>query len=140
MVTVKSDLTIVKLFWEGKTYKIKCEEVKYTDKADIEQTYACDDHEPNFISFGKHEYSIDLSGVQNYKKIFTWIYERQNEGYFKSYPAISTYRYDNNRKIVVDAAFSKCFIEEISGTNTEPFDVKLIAMHRAYRDSQNKLI
>ena len=84
MVTVQSDLKIIKIFWEGKTYQIKAEKVKYSDKQSIETTYASDSHSPNTITFGKCEYSIDLSGCQSHRWLFTWIRERQQNGNFKN--------------------------------------------------------
>lgn len=139
MVTVKSDLEIIKVFWEGQTYQIKAEKIKYTDKQDIESTHACDSHDPNTITFGKCTYSIDLSGVQSHRWLFIWMRERQRTGNFKNYPQISTYKYEAG-KVVNDCRFTGCFVEEMSGENNEPFDVKMVAMSRVYRDSQNRVM
>jgi len=139
MVAIKSDLTIIKVYWEGKTYQIKAENVKDTDKQDIEMTYASDSHDANWATFGKCEYSLELSGCQSHRWLFNWIRERQIKGYFKTYPRISTYRYDNS-VVKLDKAYRFCFVEEISGEGQEPFDVKIVAMKRTYRDGNNHLI
>ena len=139
MASVVSDLTIVKIFWEGKTYPIKVEKVKDSDKQTIDTTYASDSNDPQQVHFGKCEYSIDLSGCQSHKTLFTWIRERQRSGYFKGQPHLAIYKYDNG-KVVVDRYYKGVFVEEISKENQDPFDVKLVAMSRMYRDAKNKLI
>lgn len=139
MAGIVNDLSVIKIFWEGNTYTIKAEKAKYTDKQSIETTYASDSHDPQQIHFGKCEYSIDLSGCQNYRTLFTWIRERQRSGYFKGQPHLAIYRYDNG-KVVQDSYFKGVFVEEISKENQDPFDVKLVAMSRMYRDAKNKLI
>ena len=139
MVTVESDLRILKLFWEGKTYQIKVGKAKLSDKQDIEKTYATDSHDPNKITFGKMEYSLDLSDCQSHRWIFVWIRERQRTGNFPNgFPNITTYKYDNG-KLVTDYSLRGCFVEEISEEETGKYDVKLDVMSRAYRDSQNKV-
>ena len=140
MVTVGSDLRIVKLFWNKKTYQIKVEKAKLTDKQDMEKTYSTDSHKPNKITFGKKEYSLDLSGCQSHRWLFIWIRERQETGNFEKvgFPNITTYKYENG-KLVTDYALKGCFVEEISEEETGKYDVKLEVMNRAYRDSKNKL-
>lgn len=140
MVTIKSDLEIIKMYWNGKTYQIKAEEIKDTDKQDIEMTYASDSHDPNEVTFGKCEYSIDLSGVQSHRYLFLHIREKQKaRSDFASLPNLTTFKYAADGKVVVDKVFRAVFVEEISGTNNEPFDVKLKAVTRVYRDAKNEL-
>lgn len=138
-VTVKTDLTIIKIKWGEKVYVIKAEGVKDSDKQDIEKTYATDSHDPNYVTFGKCEFSIDLNGVQNFRWLFERIREVQTSGSFaKKYPALSTYKYNNQGKVVMDKYYADVFVEEISGENQDPFDVKLVPMRRVYRDSKKK--
>ena len=137
-MAIKNDLEVIKIAWEGNTYQIKAEKVKYTDKQDIETLYASDSHDANHVIFGKCEYSIDLSGVQSHRWLFNWIRERQKLGYFKSPPRVTTYYYANG-KPKVHNLFQYVFVEEISGENQEPFDVKMVALKRVVRDSKNKL-
>lgn len=139
MAEIVNDLSVIKIFWENKTYTIKAEKAKYTDKQSIETTYASDSHDPQQIHFGKCEYSIDLSGCQNNRTLFTWIRERQRSGYFQGQPHLAIYRYDNGT-VVQDSYFKGVFVEEISKENQDPYDVKLVAMSRMYRDAKNKLI
>ena len=139
MAAIVNDLSIVKILWEGNTYQVKVEKVKDTDKQKIETTYASDSHDPQQVHFGQCEYSIDLSGCQSHRWLFTWLRERQRKGYFKSQPRIAIYRYDNS-KVVIDRYYSGVFVEEISEENKDPYDVKLVAMARSYRNNSNKLI
>lgn len=139
MAAIVNDLCVIKVFWEGNTWTIKAEKAKWTDKQSIETTYASDSHDPAQVHFGKCEYSIDLSGVQSSKNLFTWIRERQRRGYFVTQPHLAIYRYDNG-KIAQDSYFKGVFVEEISKENQDPFDVKLVAMARLYRDGKNNFI
>lgn len=139
MAAIVNDLTIIKIHWEGKTYQIKAEKVKDNDKQTIDTTYASDSHDPQQIHFGKCEYSIDLSGVQSHRWLFAWIRERQRTGYFKMQPHLAIYKYDNG-SVKLDRYYRGVFVEEISEENKDPFDVKLVAMSRDYRDSKNKFI
>lgn len=138
MTEVGNDLEIIKIYWEGKTYQIKAEKVKDSDKQDIEKVYASDSHDANKILFGKCEYSIDLSGVQSHRWLFNWIRERQRNGYFKGYPSLSTYYYNTDGKAVVHNVYVGVFVEEISGENQDPFDVKMIALKRNIRNAKNE--
>ena len=139
MASIVSDLCVIKMFWEGNTYTLKAEKVKWSDKQTIETTYASDSHDPQQVHFGKCEYSIDLTGCQSHRILFSWIRERQRRGYFKGQPHLSIYRYDNG-KLVQDSYFKGVYIEEISKENQDPFDVKLVAMTRVYRNNKNNLI
>ena len=138
MTTIRTDLTLIRMKWNKTTYTIKAEGVKYSDKQDIEKTYATDSHEPNYVTFGKAEYSIDLNGVQNYRWLFERIRERQTDGAFAGYyPAFMTYKYDDKTgKPKMDTYFAQVFVEEISGENQDPFDVKLVPIQRYYRNSE----
>ena len=140
MVTIRSDLTLIKLAWKGSTFIIKAEKVKDTTKQDIEKTYACDSHDPNYITFGKCEYSVDLSGVQSHRWVFERILETQEDGSFNgNYPRIAIYKYDAKGKASTDKYYIYCFVEEISGENQDPYDVKLVSMQRVLRNSKNEL-
>lgn len=144
MTTVESDLRIIKMFWMGQTYQIKVGGAKLNDKQDIEKTYATDSHKPNRISFGKMEFSLDLSDVQSHRWLFIWIRERQQISNFKykesvSYPNITAYKYNNKGKLVTDFSVKGCFVTEITEEDVGLFDVKLDVMNRAYRGSDNKL-
>ncbi len=140
MVTIKTDLTLIKLAWRSKTYIIKAEKVKDTVKHDMEKTYACDSHDPNYLTFGKCEYSIDLSGVQSHRTLFEQIQEAQVDGSFNgNYPRIAVYKYDKTGKASTDKYYIYCFVEEISGENQDPYDVKLVSMRRVLRNSKNEL-
>lgn len=141
MTTVKTDLTLVQIKWgkdskkKDKVYTIKCESVKDTDKQDIEKVYACDSHEANYITFGKTEYSIDLSGVQSHRWLFQRMRERQTQGAFNyTYPTLVTFKYNEKGQPKIDNYYMHVFVEEMSGENQDPFDVKLIAMKRLYTD------
>lgn len=140
MVTVGSDLKIVKLFWNKKTYQIKVEKAKLTDKQDIEKTYSTDSHKPNKITFGKMEFSLDLSGCQSHRSLFVQIRERQEKANFANVglPNITTYKYENG-KLKTDYSLRGCFVEEISEEEAGKYDVKLDVMNRAYRDAKNKI-
>jgi len=138
MAAIVNDLCIIKIFWEGNTYQVKAEKVKDTDKQSIETTYATDSHDPAQIHFGKCEYSIDLSGCQSHRWLFTWIRERQRIGKFVKQPELAVYRYDNG-SVAVDRYYRGVFVEEISEENKDPFDVKLVAMTRVYRNAENKI-
>lgn len=136
MVTVRTDLTIIKIKWNDNTYTIKAESVKDTDKQDIEKVYACDSHEANYVTFGKVEFSIDISGAQDRRWLFERMRERQTQGAFNyNYPILMTYKYDAKGKVIMDKYYSQVFCEEISGEGQDPFDVKLVAMKRSYRNS-----
>jgi hypothetical protein len=139
MASIVSDLCVIKMFWEGRTYTLKAEKVKWSDKQTIDTTYASDSHDPAQVHFGQCEYSIDLTGCQSHRTLFSWIRERQRRGYFTGQPNLSIYRYDNG-KLVQDSYFKGVYIEEISKENQDPFDVKLVAMARVYRNNQNNLI
>lgn len=139
MAEIVSDLCLIKMFWEGNTYVIKAEKPKYTDKQSIETTYACDSHDPQQVHFGKCEYSVDLSGVQSHRWLFTWLRERQRKGLFKNQPHLAIYRYEQG-KAKLDSYFKGVFVEELSKETQDPFDVKLVCMSRVYRDSKNALI
>lgn len=136
----KSDLTIIKIYWEGKTYQIYAEEVKEEDKQENEKYFTSDSHDAKYISFGKCEYSIDLSGIlPDHKKFFNWIRERQRSGVFKSMPTMATYEYVEG-KVTKMSSYKQVYVEDISRTGSEPFDVKLGALQKVYRDAKNKLI
>lgn len=144
MTTIESDLRILKMFWMGKTYQIKVGGAKLNDKQDIEKTYATDSHKPNRITFGKMEYSLDLSDVQSHRWLFVNIRERQQTSNFKykdgvSYPNITTYKYNNKGQLVTDFAVKGCFVSELTEEDVGLFDVKMDVMNRAYRDSKNKV-
>lgn len=140
MATVESDLRIVKMFWGGKTYQIKVGGAKLSDKQDIEKTYSTDSHQPNKITFGKCEYSLDLSDVQSHRYLFIWIRERQKTGNFANgFPNITTYKYNSKGQLTTDYSLKGCFVTEISEEDVGLFDVKLDVMNRAYRDSKNSV-
>ena len=137
MTTVRTYLTIIQIKWAGKKYNVKCESIKDTDKQDIEKVYASDSHQANYVTFGKTEYSIDLSGVQSYRWLFERMREVQNSGGFAyQFPQLVIFKYNDTGKVVVDKYYSEVFCEEISGENQDPFDVKLVAMKRAYTDNK----
>lgn len=136
MTTIRTDLTIIKIKWYKSTYIIKAEGIKDSDKQDIEKTYATDSHEPNYVTFGKTEFSIDLNGVQSHRWLFEKIRETQTTGKFAGYyPSLSTFKYDDKTgKPKTDKYYAQVFVEEISGENQDPFDVKLVPMQRYYRN------
>lgn len=137
MATINSDLTFIKIFLEGKTYSIKAEEIKTEDKQTVEKYEACDDHDPYAIAFGKCEYSIDLSGVApEHKRLFTWIREKQKSGYFpKGLPILQTFEYEN-QKFTQMESYKNVYITDITRTKNEPFDVKMEALNRVYRNDK----
>ena len=138
MVEAGVTLTIVRIHWEGNSYQIKVGGVKDPDKQDIDTTYSTDSLEPNRIKFGKKEYNIDLSDVQNYRWLFDWIRERQTSGYFKGYPGLTIYK-SKNGKVYPDRVYTGVFVEEISPEDDgDTFDVKLVASHKVVRDANNQ--
>ena len=138
--TVVSELSIVKLLWEGKTYLIDCDEVKESDKQSSEKIFSCNSPDAKKISFGQCEYSIDLSGVfPEHKKLFNWIRERQRASNFQALPQLAIYGYDGG-KVVLQSLYRQVYVEDNDRTNSKPFDVKLGALSRAYRNSQNQFI
>lgn len=134
------ELTIVKLFWEGKTSQIYCDEVSDEDKQSTEKIYTSDSNDAKKVIFGKCEYSIDLKGVlPQHKKLFNWIRERQRKGVFKALPSIGIYEYVDG-KVTQISGYQYVYVTDISRTKAEPFDVKLEALKKAYRNSKNELI
>lgn len=139
MATVNIDLTIIKMFVDNKTYTIKAEEIKTEDKQSIEKYKASDSHDPYAISFGECEYSIDLSSVApEHKQFFTALRERQRKG-ANLLPYVATYEYVNGYLKLLEF-YKKVYITDISRTKNEPFDVKMEALERVYRDAKNALI
>jgi len=140
MAVVNTDLTIIKIFWESKTYTVRAEEVKTEDKQSVEKYKASDSHDPYAIAFGECEYSVDLSGVApEHKTLFTWIRERQRKGVFKGLPQVATYEYENGVLKTLEH-YKNVYITDISRTKNEPFDVKMEALERVYRNAKNALI
>ena len=131
MAVIKFKQEIVKLKYNGATQFLKVEDVEWTEKMESDEYAACNSVEPYAVSFGKKEYSIDLKGVDpDQRWMFQNImkYQRNNKGTTYSLPSLITYRYNAKHEIIKDKYFKQCYIEEISQTTQEPFDVKFKAL------------
>ena len=129
-------LTVVMIYWEGKSYQVKVGSVKDPDKQDIEAVYSTDSLDPNKFEFGQCEYSIDLGDVQSHHWLFDWIRERQRSGVFKGHPSLTIYKKVNGKN-KADRVYKHVFVEEISPEDSGPFDVKLVAGERVIRNANN---
>lgn len=135
MAVLKFKQEIVKLAYNGVTRYITVEDVDWTEKMESDEYSACNDVEPYAVAFGKKEYSIDFKGVDpDQRWIFENImkYQRNNKSTTGALPKIATWRYDNKHELVRDKYWRLCYIEEISQTTQEPFDVKWKALIQEY--------
>ena len=141
MAVINNDLTIIQIAFEGKCYTIRAEEIKTEDKQSVEKYESCDSHDPYAISFGKCEYSIDLSGVApEHKKFFMWIRNKQRTGKFpKGLPLIQTIEYENGFTVQMEQ-YRNVYITDISRTKNEPFDVKMEALNRTYINAKGEFV
>lgn len=131
MAILKFKQEIVKVKYNGVTRYINVEDVEWTEKMESDEYAACNDVEPYAVAFGKKEYSIDFKGVDpDQRWIFQNImkYQRDNKYTTAELPSIVTYRYDAKHNVIPDTYFKECYIEEISQTTQEPFDVKFKAL------------
>lgn len=121
-------------FYNNENKQIRMEEYGFTDKMDSEEYVASESKEPYAVAFGKHEYSIDFKGVDPvHRKTFDTHYQAQDAIKTFKNPTmmnITSYCYGTDGKPKEDTHFVDCYIEEISGTNNEPFDVKIKALTR----------
>lgn len=141
MATINNDLTFIQIALEGKCHTIRAEEIKTEDKQSVEKYEACDSHDPYAISFGKCEYSIDLSGVApEHKRFFVWLRDKQRKGKFPTgLPVLQTIEYENGVLTQMEQ-YRNVYITDISRTKNEPFDVKMEALNRTYINAKGELV
>lgn len=135
MAELRFKQEIVKIRANGTTREIRVEDVEWTEKMDSDEYSACNNVEPYGVAFGAKEYSIDFKGVDpEHRWVFENImkYQSNSRGTTAVLPTISTYKYDKKHKITEDKKFLHCYIEEISQTTQEPFDVKIKALKMEY--------
>lgn len=140
MARVFADLTVIRIYWNGNTYTVRAEETKTTDKQKNEKYKASESHDPYAISFGESEYSIDVKNVDPaHKHLFIQLRELARQGKNKALFRYATYEYDQGVLTPMEH-YDTCYVEEITRTDNKPFDVKIGALSRVYRNAQNKLI
>jgi len=130
-VMFKQAIVAVKIC-NGNYYQIPCEEPSWTDSQSSDEYVASEKLEPYAVGFGAHEYSVELKGIDpKYRYVFEYQMKAQDgmkKITFKRMMDVITYCYDDSHKTQIDKHFSYCYIEEISKTSNEPFDVKIKAL------------
>ena len=133
MPSIRTDLGIVKIYYQNKWYEILCGKPKITRKQDNNKRIACNSHTPYEINPGEEEIAVEIPEVaQHHLWIFEKIMDRQNSGKMAHTPVLVVYKYDNKGKIVKDYHLRGLFVEEISQEGNEPADIKGVAIDPVY--------
>lgn len=120
----RTDLSVIKLYYEKTFYNIDAEEFSMERKQEKNERIACNSHIPYEVNYGQEEYSFELKGIRESQRwIFEHILDRQSKGTLTHMPVIAIYKYKKDGKLQLDYHWKSCSFDDIKQDKNEPFDV-----------------